>query len=170
MTGTATSALSTPDSVMLRASRLRLDDVLVTREPITVARPPVISEDGATVALVTRHEDGTHHLAVLPVDQPVRVARPYATRTPIRSSRVARSSGASIEVLDLAAPGSNVPAVGKEQWATLCTHHQVLAFYTSVSTAEARASHPEEWCSNCSQATRERAYGRLRATPATRRA
>lgn len=155
----------------ITASRLRAGDRLVAHQSATVTHPPVVSPDGSMVTVLLKAQEG-QPLRVLriPVEQPVVVDRPGpGPRKAVRKSKVARSSGAQIVVLDLMHPDSEIAPIDGNRYATLCTTHHAIGFHQSVSTAEAISSHPEEWCPECAAATRQRAQGRLGGSDRIRR-
>lgn len=156
--------MTSPNEATIPASRLRKGYLLPAYGPqATISRPPIISPDGSMVSLVvTSPDEATPRLVRVPIDQPIEVVRHQIPANKfVRLSRTAKSSGARILVLDLAHPDSEVEPVGDQQFATLCTPHHSLRFYSSVSTAEAMCSHPEEWCTPCLRASREQAQHRV---------
>ena len=160
--------MADPAAMEMPALRLRERDVLPAYgESATVVRPPVISVDGAMInVLIAASPDATPRLARLPVGLRVSIIRPQAdTETAfVRSSKVARSSGARIAVLDLTHPDAEIPAQIGEAFATLCTTHHSVKTHAGISTAQAQASHPEQWCEPCAEATRQRAHDRVYGT------
>ena len=158
-------------SPQLPAYRLRKGHLLPAYGAgAAVLRTPVISVDGSmvTALVAVTGADGTNSAARLvrfPVDLCVEVEYPTAAPTGdfVRLVRVAKSSGAKIVVLDLLHPDSEVAVHGKEQFATLCTVHHTFKAHPGISTAEAQASHPEQWCQSCTVAAasvaHERVYG-----------
>lgn len=159
--------MSSPSEVTLPAWRLRARDVLPTYGPDqAVIRTPVISPDGSMVsALLAATPKASPRLVRVPVDQPVTVIR--APSEPdakfVRATRVAKSSGARIAVLDLSHPESEIEPLNDAHYATLCISHHSLRFHTSATTADAQGSHPEGWCDGCAESSttrdRHRVYG-----------
>lgn len=155
--------------VELPAARLRPGDILLAYgEHATIVRPPVISLDGAmtNVVVTSPSNDGQVQLVRLPVGLRVQVRRPAADSENgfVRGTKVARSSGARIAVLDLHHPDSEIPAGAGESFATLCTTHHTIKAHAGISTAQAQASHPEQWCTPCADATTQRAHERVYGT------
>lgn len=164
--------MTSPSEATLTAARLRTGDVLPAHGPhAQVVRPPVISTDGSMVTVLLADaetpgqaaETATPRLLRIPVDQPVTVHRPRSAEGDrfVRSARVARSSGARILVLNLTHPDSDVTPLEGNRYATLCVSHHALRFHQRASTAEALASHPEEWCPGCRDTTATRAQDRV---------
>lgn len=155
--------------VELPAARLRAGDVLVSYgEQATVERPPVVSVDGAMITAVVATGEGQSRVVRMPVGLRVEARRPVAdTGTSfVRATKVAQSSGARIALLDLSHPDSEIPAATGEWFATLCTAHHTIKTHAGISTAQAQATHPEQWCGACTEATRQRAHERVYGTPA----
>lgn len=151
----------------LPAARLRAGDILVTYgEHATVARPPVVSVDGAMITAIVATGEGQSRVVRLPVGLRVEVRRPAAEdgTSFVRSTKVAQSSGARIALLDLTHPDSEIPAAAGEGFATLCTAHHAVKTHAGISTAQAQATHPEQWCEACADATRQRAHDRVYGT------
>lgn len=157
-----------PAPVEMPAARLRTHDVLVAYgENATIVRPPVISVDGSMTNVLINVDDGKRaRLVRLPVGLRVDVVRTPSTQQGsfVRSTKVARSSGARIAVLDLLHPDSEIPAGHGETYATLCTIHHSLKTHPGISTAQAQASHPEQWCDECATAARDMARQRVWGT------
>lgn len=155
--------------VELPAARLRARDILLTYgEHATIVRPPVISLDGAMTNVLVASPSGDEQVQLvrLPVGLRVQVQRPVADPEHgfVRGTKVARSSGARIAVLDLHHPDSEIPAAAGESFATLCTTHHTLKTHAGISTAHAQSSHPEQWCTPCADATKQRAHERVYGT------
>jgi hypothetical protein len=113
-------------------------------------------------------DDNPHpRLLRVPVDQQVTVirAQPAHEAKFVRASRVAKSSGARIAVLDLTHPESEIEPRDKAHYATLCVPHHAIRFHVSVSTANAQVSHPEVWCTDCAQSVRDRDHYRVYGPP-----
>lgn len=169
--------MAAPLPVEMPAARLRKGDVLPTYgATATVVRPPVRSVDGAMVNVLLAHAshpdrsrlngapdvEDAPTLVRLPVGLPVEVIRDNTAATPfVRATKVAKSSGARIALLDLLHPDSEVPAEPGEKFATLCTVHHTLKTHAGISTAQAQATHPEQWCAGCLAATQDLARQRV---------
>lgn len=176
--------MAAPAPVPMPAARLRKGDVLPAYGPeATVARHPVISVDGAIVNVLISNPASSASeqantglsaptLARMPVGLCVDVIRSRGDQTPfVRSAKVAKSSGARIAVLDLSHPDAEIAAEAGEKFATLCTVHHALKTHAGISTAQAQATHPEQWCDGCAKAAmdiaRQRVWGAAPVSDAT---
>lgn len=79
--------------------------------------------------------------------------------TYIRQERVARSTGTTVQVLDLADPESEfeseVDDLGAvlNQWATVCVDHGIICTHPTLRLARWHAPAPEGWCEPCQEAS-----------------
>lgn len=157
--------MSSPAEFTIAAARMRMGDALPAYgENVQVTRPPIVSNDGAMVtAVIAKPGDFSSRVVRVPVDQTIKVIRPGVAPNAkfVRQAKTVKSSGAKVLVLDLAHPDSEIAPVGDQRYATLCTAHHSIRFHMGSSTAEAIASHPEEWCPPCLNATRARAHSRI---------
>jgi hypothetical protein len=160
--------MSSPADAHIPAWRLRDNDGMPAYGPdARVSGTPIVSPDGSMVSIVLVATDRNTRLIRVPAEQRVAVTRNTHTATAfVRQTRIAKSSGARILALDLKHPESEIEPRGKEQYATLCTVHHSLEFHTSISTAEARCSHPETWCAPCAADATSRAAERVYGTRA----
>lgn len=157
--------MSSPAEFTIAAARMRMGDALPAYgKNVQVTRPPIISNDGAMItAIVAKPDDYSSRVVRVPVNQHVTVLRPGVAPNAkfVRQAKTVKSSGAKILVLDLLHPDSEIAPVGDQRYATLCTAHHSIRFHMGSSTAEAIASHPEEWCPPCLSVTKTRAYDRV---------
>lgn len=160
--------MAAPTSVEIPAARLRVKDLLPAYGPSAmVSRPPIVSVDGSMInVVISEAEDGTgpYRLVRMPVGLRIEALRPVDATGFVRSTKTAKSSGARIVVLDLASPDAEIAPGDGERFATLCTVHHTLKPHSGVSTAEAQASHPEQWCTGCADGLRTMAQARVYGT------
>lgn len=165
-------AATTP--IDLPAARLRAGDLVPAYGPqAVVTRPPVVSVDGAmTNVLVadSAQDEAPTRLVRMPVGLRVSVHRPASDGKFVRATKTARSSGARIAILDLCHPDAEVAPASAERFATLCTVHHIIKAQPGVSTAEAQASHPEQWCAGCAEAATTLAHSRVYGDSTNRQA
>ena len=73
----------------------------------------------------------------------------------IREEAVARSTGATVQLLDLTAPGSEFePELDRDgnvecRWANVCVDHGFIVTHRTLEAARSFRSAPEEWCDGC---------------------
>lgn len=158
-----------PQTLTIAAIRLREGDrVPSVAADATVDRPPRCSPDGSmvTVVLAVPSAPDRYRFMRWPAHQHLtieRFARPSNTAF-IRATKTAQSSGSRILILDLDHPDSEIAITDTSRFAVLCTSHHTIAFHAGVSDASAQASHPEEWCQACREATADRARSKVAAT------
>lgn len=149
--------------VRVPAFRLRPGDRLTGHAGAEVTHAPAFATDRSTVTIIM--VDKQQRIRAVPVhpDAILDARRKVSGLNvgPIESTRVAKSSGTRVQVLDLTDQESTIISPNRESYATRCVAHSTLAFYTGISTARARASHPEVWCHDCHHAVASRANERV---------
>lgn len=71
-------------------------------------------------------------------------------RPGLRQSRRARSTGTTVELIDLLVEPVSDPEDGG-RWMTLCVEHGGNVQHDNLTNARAFASAPEEWCPDCQE-------------------
>jgi hypothetical protein len=67
----------------------------------------------------------------------------------LRQQHCNRETGTTVQVLDLAAPGSEFDPDGENRWATICCEHSAFCSHYTLRLAIDHAAMPSGWCQEC---------------------
>ncbi len=74
--------------------------------------------------------------------------RKLARLSGVRQSRVCKSTGTTVSLVDSHAPESTVERDDGGRWATLCEDHGSIVYHQRLSDAREWASDPSTWCND----------------------